>query len=344
MNYVFITGAAGFIGQNIVKKFIAENWHVIALVHNNIPKEFIALEKKGVITLVKGDACNLATFSEKLLTFNRANKINAIIHAAAYASDMGRKNTFRENNFEATQNLVTMAKTLCVEKFIFISTTDVYGIKDFNGETEDELPYCNNRKNFYPEYKIKSEEWLKANFSQKKYVIIRPAAVWGVDDKTLTQRIIDFLSISPFMIYFGKWKGLNRWPLAHVKNVALAVFLAATEYSALGKAINVLDSEKIAISDFYEMLQKIYFPNKNFFRLYIPLLIINPIAIFITFVSRLLNLKKPLIDPSYYALHSVSCNLDFSNERFLQLVEKSNNKMVTYDEGVKELNEHAYEN
>lgn len=342
MNYVFLTGASGFLGRHIAEKFIAENWHVVALIHNNRSNELKWIAKSNMFTEINGDICDTEELGKKLLEFTSANKIKlkAVVHCAAYVSDVGRKKKFKENNYLATKKIGAMAKFFDVDKFVFISTTDVYGIKDFNDEREDELPYCNNRKNNYPKYKIYSEQWIRANFPQDNYAIVRPAAVWGVNDKTLTLRIVDFLKWSPCMIHFGKWRGKNRWPLAHVKNVATATYLAATEKTALGKTINVLDKEKVSIDDFYSALASIFFPNKKFLRVYIPTLVITPLTKLITFISNVFDLKKPFIDPSHYALHSVSSNLDFSNAFFVKLTEQAGHKIITYQEGLDELRTH----
>lgn len=254
--------------------------------------------------------------------------------------DVGRIRKFRKSNYEATKALAALSLTLKADRFIHISTTDVYGLKDFHGEAEEDLPFCNNRNNPYPKYKIASEKWLRSHYPSNQLVIIRPAAVWGLNDKTLTQRIIAFLKWSPFIIHFGKWRGKNRWPLAHVKNVATMAYIAACEDEALGKAVNVLDNEKISVDEFYAAISQIFFPKKTFSRMNIPLGLSLPFSWIITKISNVLNLQKPFLDPSLYALFSVSHNLDFSNSHFLQLMQKRGQKVLSYKEGIEELKSH----
>ena len=50
-----------------------------------------------------------------------------------------------------------------VKRFVYLSTADVYGLHDFNGESEEELAFDETVKNPYPKYKILSEKWLAAN-------------------------------------------------------------------------------------------------------------------------------------------------------------------------------------
>lgn len=341
MKYVFITGATGFIGEHIAQKFVDEGWHVIALVHKSPSTLLDSLASNKLLTSITGDIGDINSFESKLIKIlsDRGVNLDVVIHCAAYVSDVGREQKFKKFNYAATISIAEMAKRL-QSKLVFISTTDVYGIKDFNGESEENLPFCNNRNNSYPKYKIAAEEWLTKNFSLSDLVVIRPAAVWGLNDRTLTKRIVDFLSWSPFIAHFGKWRGKNRWPLAHVKNVATAAFIAAIEPAASGKAINVLDNEVISVDEFYSMLASIYLPNKKFPRINIPLAIMLPFSLLISTISNTLGFKKPLIDPSIYALFSVSANLDFSNSLFVALAANCNQKIISYTEGVAELIKH----
>ena len=49
------------------------------------------------------------------------------------------------------------------------------------------------------------------------------------------------------------------------------------------------------------------------------------------------NLDHSVIDPSLYALHIVSSNLDFDNQKFVQIMEKSGRHFWTREEGMAEL-------
>ena len=85
--------------------------------------------------------------------------------------------------------LVFFGETYDFLKFVFISTADVYGIRDFSGEDVSTLRFDDNLRNPYPRYKIKSELWLKANLPPERFACIRPAAVWGPGDETLERRV-----------------------------------------------------------------------------------------------------------------------------------------------------------
>jgi len=170
-----------------------------------------------------------------------------------------------------------------------------------------------------------------------KWSIIRPAQVWGVGDKTLTPRIVNFLRHAPCIVHFGKWRGANRWPLAHVRNVATAALLAATAPEAAGQAINIVDNEHTSIESFYRLLASVYLPDKTFRSITIPFWCGVVYGAIISALSNLFNLDHPLADPSLYALYSISHNLDFGNQRMQALFQTYGNPIITRDEGVAEL-------
>lgn len=339
MKYAFITGAAGFIGGYITREFVGQGWHVFALVHKNTSQSLEELAEYGSVTIVRGDINNFNALEVILreLMESREAVIDAVVHCAGRASDVGRRDEFRKVNFESVQNICDLINRLNIRRFVFISTTDVYGLRDFNGESENELPKQNNTANPYPEFKIAAENWIQKTLSPERYSIIRPAAVWGVGDPTLTPRIVSFLKSSPWIVHFGKWKGKNRWPLAHVRNVASAAFIAATMPSSAGLAINVLDSEVTTMDEFYRIIASIYLPEKKLRSITLPFWIGKVFGAIVSRISNMLNLEHPFTDPSLYALYSVASNLDFSNRTLIQLFESAGKHLVTRDEGVDEL-------
>ena len=316
---VLITGAGGFIGSNIVKEFLNGDFIIYALCHNFVPDEFKDNKK---IKIFKCDVTNDLEVNKikEILKKDNLKTFNYIIHVAGLASDVGKDSKFRKLNYESVKNITLLP----FETLIYISSTDVYGIKDFNGENEDELPFLEFPKNPYPKYKIKSEMWLKKNISANKYITIRPAAVWGENDKTLEERFVNFLKHSPFIIHFGKWKGQNRWPLANIKTLAKVIYNLCTNTSLrekfLGQAINIIDSKKTTIDEYYRELGLKYFPNKKFKTITLPIFCGKFLGIISSFLSNIIGTKHPIFDPSYYALHHVSSNLDFGNDKMIEIL------------------------
>ena len=313
---MLVTGAAGFIGLNTVREALRRGWRVDAVIHRTSHPELDALAASGLISLLR---CDLSAPGQVRDAFTSCPAFDAVIHCAGRASDVGWAREFRKANFESVVNLGTCCRETGVSRFVFVSTTDVYGLRDFHGECEDDLPYDESARNPYPRFKILAEKWLRDNLPPKRYAVIRPAAVWGEGDPTLTPRFRAFLETSPFIIHFGRWRGGNRWPLADVRTVAAANCLAATRPEAAGRAINVLDAAHTTMEAFYRQIAAQYFPNRKFRTMTLPYALGAALGGFVSTVSNLLNLKHPFTDPSLYALRSVSHNLDFSSVRLQAL-------------------------
>lgn len=333
---VFLTGASGFIGGYVLQEFVDNGWEVHALVHRSVSPRLEELRAAGTVTLHSGDCASQESLG-RVFESCGDRPFEAIVHCAGRASDIGRDKDFRRANYESVQHLARLTLDTGAQRLVFVSSTDVYGIHDFKGEAEDELPLEGRPANPYPKYKIKAEQWLAKAMPPERYALVRPAAVWGNGDLSITQRVVDFLRVSPFIVHFGKWKGRNRWPLAHVRNVAAAVYLLASGHGRAGQPVNVADSEMTTIDGFYRMVAGSFFPNKKYRTMTIPFWLAWPFARAISFFSNLFGLRQPFMDPSYYALISISRNLDFSNQRFLDLMRSAGREVVTLEQGLDEL-------
>lgn len=312
MKTVLVTGAGGFIGLNVVKMYSEYGWRVLALVHHKIPNELYNINN---VEVIQGDV------TDKDFMAQFKDKIDIVAHVAGLAKDIGSEKLFRKLNFESVTNTANLAK----EKFVYVSSSDVYGIKDHDNADEN-TPLIEYPKNPYPRYKIMSENWLRENCS--KYVIIRPAAVWGEGDLTLESRVIEFLKSSPFIVHFGKWRGKCRWPLANVKNVAKTIVAVSETDKFDNQAITIIDPEKTTIDEYYRSVAAQNFPNKKFRNLYLPLWVGKLIGLISTTISNMLKLKEPIFDPTFYAVHHVSSNLDFSSEKMLEAIKTLEEKVL----------------
>lgn len=336
----FITGACGFIGRYAALEFARQGWQVVALAHRSaLPPELAALQARGCLRVVRGDVTEPASLRPAFI----GTPLAAVVHCAGRASDVGWRREFRRTNLGAVEALVGLCRESGAGRLVFVSTTDVYGLRDFHGESEDELAFDPAPRNPYPRYKIAAEKHIRTNLPPERYAIIRPAAVWGPGDPTLTPRIVAFLRTSPWIIHFGPWRGRNRWPLAHVRTVAAALYLAATRPEAAGRAVQVLDSERTTVDEWYRLLAGIYLPGKSFRSVSLPRWTGAACGRVISAVSDALNLQRPFADPSYYALQSVSADLDFSNRRLLDLLAAAGSRPVTRDQGLQELRAAAAE-
>ena len=310
---VLITGAGGYIGSNAAEFFVKQGCAVTGMVRERVAERFA----QSGATAVKADLCDFASL-DKLFE----QRFDYVIHIAARASDVGRDEWFRVPNFEAVKHLAELSMKHSVKRFVYLSTADVYGLHDFHGETEEELTFDHAVSNPYPKYKIRSEEWLKANLPPDRFACVRPCVVYGNGDTTITPRAVAFLKSSPFVIHFGKWCGQNRWPLAHVENVCMSLYAAMLLPCAGGSGATVLDSKYTTLSQYYRELAAEHLPGKIIRERTLPRWTILPAAWLSSTISR----HHALFDPTLYALDTITHNLDFSNARMLQWLNLCNFK------------------
>jgi nucleoside-diphosphate-sugar epimerase len=336
---VLITGAAGFIGRACVKEFQRRGWRVAAVVHEQVPDGLLAEARAGAIALVRA---SLERPQETERAMSQAEEalgmpISSLVHCAGRASDIGRDRCFRAANYDSVLNILATMDRFAIGRLIYLSTTDVHGIFDF-GSAGEETPFSNNLANPYPKYKIRAEEEIRASLAPERYVILRPAAVWGPGDTTILPRLLQFLKGTPCLLHFGRWKGKNRWPLCYIRTVATVAALASERDEALGKAIFLLDRGTTTIEEFYRTILGIYFPQRRGIRsMTLPFWCGWIAGSISTGLSNLMGKDHPLFDPSLYGLYSVSRNLDFSDRRMMDLFRAAGEEPVSRKSALDEL-------
>ena len=133
MKHILVTGCAGYIGSNLVDYLLERNYVVIGIDNLNdfySPK----IKKHNISESLKND--NFIFYELDLLDFDKVtevfsnNKIDAIVHLAAYA---GVTYSFEDpllyvrNNLEVTTHLLNLCVKYKINNFIFASTSSIYG-------------------------------------------------------------------------------------------------------------------------------------------------------------------------------------------------------------------------
>ena len=125
-----VTGGTGFVGANIVKD-LANNGHDVVSFDINGPdqllKKFIG-EAASKITIVQGDIVDPASIQ----LLGQGHQIDKIVHAAVYtvnrtALEIARSRDVIAINLEGTANLLELARTQKVTRFVYVSSGAAYG-------------------------------------------------------------------------------------------------------------------------------------------------------------------------------------------------------------------------
>jgi len=160
-------------------------------------------------------------------------------------------------NYDAFFGLVEVAKQRGVRRFIYASTSSVYGIKEEENVTED-LPL--EPLTDYSKYKTLCEEVLLKEQSPDFVVaIIRPATVCGYSPRMrldLAVNILTNLAINTGRItVFG---GQQKRPNIHIEDMTdlYVQFLELPDEKINGKIFNA-GSENYRVSEIAEMVRKV---------------------------------------------------------------------------------------
>ncbi len=237
---VLITGATGFLGGHVARAFLAEGARVIAAGRR------AEAMPAGAEPLI-GDLRSLAAADVTA---------DVVVHCAALSSPWGRWRDFREANIEGTAHAFEAARRAGARRFVHISSPSVYATAcDRTDIVEDEVDQ-NNALNGYIRSKIAAERLLREAAATKgsavpEVVILRPRGLIGAGDPSLVPRLLQAHARIGIPLFRG---GANRVDLTAVRNVALAVRLAAVVPQAAGETFNITNGEPRPFRELAERL------------------------------------------------------------------------------------------
>ncbi|WP_368646152.1 dTDP-glucose 4,6-dehydratase [Alkalibacterium putridalgicola] len=145
---ILVTGGAGFIGSNFVH-YILENEKEANVVNLDLltyagnVHNLADIEQNDRYHFVKGNITNTELVNHLI----KEHRITHIVNFAA-ESHVDRSilnpDVFIETNVKGTLNLLNCAKQFCIEKFVQVSTDEVYGSLGPEGYFTEETPLAPN--------------------------------------------------------------------------------------------------------------------------------------------------------------------------------------------------------
>ncbi len=252
---VLVTGGAGYVGSVLVPKLLAKEYRVQVL--------DLYLYGENVLDAVK-DNPNLEQIKGDIRDRNLLEKVipgaDAIIHLACISNDPSFEldpQLGKSINYDAFLHLVEVSKHCRVKRFIYASTSSVYGIKEEENVTED-LPL--EPLTDYSKYKALCEEvLLKEQSPDFTTVVTRPSTVCGYSPRLrldLTVNILTNLAVNTGRIsVFG---GQQKRPNIHIEDVT-DFYVQLLEYPdemIAGKIFNA-GYENYRVSEIAQMVRKV---------------------------------------------------------------------------------------
>jgi UDP-glucuronate 4-epimerase len=128
---ILVTGGAGFIGSHLVEKLVADR-HAVSIIDdfNNFydPK----IKHTNISAVVKAIAVHNVDLRDLAAVAGvfRSEKFDTVFHLAARAGvrpSIQQPQLYYDTNVAGTLHLLEAARTSRVERFIFASSSSVYG-------------------------------------------------------------------------------------------------------------------------------------------------------------------------------------------------------------------------
>ena len=235
---VLVTGGAGYVGAVLIPKLIEKDYHV-KVIDLYIYGHDVLAPVKGHPNLkeIQGD------IRDEVLLKREIPGTDAVIHLACISNDPSfelNPELGKSINYDAFIPLVDISKMNGVKRFIYASSSSVYGVKEEEEVTEN-LPLTPLTD--YSKYKALCEEVLLKK-REKGFVtlILRPATVCGYSPRLrldLTVNILTNHAVNRREIkVFG---GQQMRPNIHIEDVA-DLYVGALEWrdeAIDGKIFNV---------------------------------------------------------------------------------------------------------
>jgi nucleoside-diphosphate-sugar epimerase len=210
---IVVTGGAGYVGSVLVPKLLDRGYRVRALdlfLFGDALPDHPALER------IKGD------LRDQRLLRQALTGSDAVIHLACISNDPSFEldpGLSKSINYDAFEPLVAIARAVGVRRFIYASTSSVYGVSDHDNVTEDHplVPLTD-----YNRYKGLCEPIL-SRYQTPGFttVTVRPATICGYSPRLrldLTVNILTNLAVNARQItIFG---GQQQRPNLHIEDMA----------------------------------------------------------------------------------------------------------------------------
>ena len=240
LDRIFVTGGAGYVGAMLVPRLLAEGYAITVIDLMMYGEE--VLKPHPNLTTIKGDIRD-ATMLKKSIAAH-----DAVIHLACISNDPSfdlSPELGKSINLDAFRPLVEISKSAGVKRFIYASSSSVYGVKsELNVHEDMSLEPLTD----YSKFKADCEKIL-AQYQSPEFttVTIRPATVCGYSPRQRLDVVVNILTNLAFhkreITVFG---GKQLRPNIHIADMveAYITLLNAPSEAIAGEIFNAGDENQ----------------------------------------------------------------------------------------------------
>jgi UDP-glucuronate decarboxylase len=242
---LFITGGAGFIGTNLIRRLIADNE---IIVYDNLSRN--SLEGSGLwghpnLEVIQGDILNYDFLKKSI-----PSDIDLVLHMAAIAGiDTVIKNRVAtmEVNMIGTYYLLKALRELGplgkIERFVNFSTSEVFGIHAFRVDEKapTNLQPVGEARWTYSVSKLAGEHLTYSYHKQYglRAVTVRPFNVYGpgqVGEGAIHHFVVRAIRNEPLIIH-GDGDQIRSW--CYIDDMVDGILLCLAKEEAIGEVLNI---------------------------------------------------------------------------------------------------------
>ena len=259
-----VTGAAGFIGFHLSSKILSKGFKVVGI--DNLNNYYDVKLKKNRTQILKKNK-NFIFKKVDIKNYNslenifRKFKFDAVIHLAAQAGvrySLVNPKSYIDNNIKGFFNILDTSKNHKVKKFIYASTSSIYGIqKKYPLKEKFET---NNPIQLYAATK-KSNEVIAASYNNLfgiKTIGLRFFTVygpWGRPDMALFKFTKNILRGKPIHVFnFGN----HSRDFTYVDDIVEGIFkiLISKDKKNINNVYNIGCGKKVPLSKYIKLIEK----------------------------------------------------------------------------------------
>jgi nucleoside-diphosphate-sugar epimerase len=251
MKKLFVTGGAGYVGHVLAPSLLASGYEVT--VYDEL---FFGCRLPNDVKLrvIKGDIRDTAKLAEALKGHDAVLHLACISNDASFELD---ENLSKTINYDCFEPLVAAAKRAGVGRFVYCSSSSVYGVSSSPQVTEEHalVPLT-----LYNKFKGMCEPLLwKHKSDDFTAVVVRPATICGYSPRTRLDLSVNILTNHAVnkgaITVFG---GGQMRPNLHIQDMveAYELMLTAPHEKIHGEIFNI-GFENHSIADLARMVRRV---------------------------------------------------------------------------------------